>query len=116
MRTQTSEQCRQLGKELEHLVFRPVTGPCGYRQMFPDGQAGKDLALLRHIADSRARPFMDRQAADVAATNENVPGLPLAPAGYEFEQRRLAHAIASHNGDSFAGADRQAEAFDDRRW
>src|SRR5258708_34011410 len=113
MRTQAVEPRRQRGKEFEHLVFRPVTGPCGYGQVFPDGQAGEDLALLRYIADSRARPFMDGEAADVAVANANPTGLPLRPAGYEFEQRRLAHAIASHDRDGFAGADRQAEALND---
>ena len=45
-------------------------GPGSDRQVLLHGETAEHLALLRHVADARARSLVDRQPADVAATDD----------------------------------------------
>src|ERR1043166_8670405 len=69
--------------------------------VFLDGEPGKELAFLRHVADFCIEP------PDFFALIENLTGRRREKSGNEFDQSRLPATAWSDNGHEFAVSDGQ---------
>ena len=74
-------------------------------QVFRHREVGKDVAALRNVADAEAGTDVGRQPVDPPAGEGDCAGPDRQKADDGLQGSRLAHAIASHQGDDFAGAD-----------
>ena len=68
--------------------------------VFADGFGAIEFELLREIAHAES------------ASSRNFPGIGVARAGQNFQQTRLAAAVAADQPDFFAGRDRERDAFE----
>ena len=89
----------------------PASGPLGNRQMLADGQALEHLAFLRNITEAGNGPRVNGDFRNIDAVEADKPAATLRPADNQLEQRALADAVASDDGDGFAGGERKIELF-----
>src|SRR5262249_22736795 len=87
--------------------FAVAAGVGADQDVLADGEVGNDLAALRHISKTTARPPECRLAGDVAVI---IPDGAVGSVGEPhdgLEQRRLAGSVATKDGGDLAG--RQVE-------
>ncbi len=105
-------------KDLDHTiegpaacVVRAVAG--GDLQVFLHAQRREDAAPLRHVGDAALGNGARARAGDVAAVEQDSPGPGPHEAHERADERRLAHAVAAHQTDRFAGQDAEGEPAQD---
>ena len=85
------EQFKQLRRD------RCAAGLSGqaHAQVVFDGEAGKDFAALRHIANARSGALVGFGVGQVLACQAHTAALDGHQAHQAFEQRGFAHAVAA---------------------
>ena len=106
------EPLRQAREQLEHARLRPVTRPRGDLEVLVHRQRGKDLALLRHIAEAGERAGIDRHARDALSGEQDVALMQAGVAHDGGKERGLADAVAPDDADVLAGCERKLDVFE----
>src|SRR5207245_6043472 len=111
------EQRLERREERERLVDRGGAPAAQKRhpQILLDREMGKDLTPLGHVADSRSRPPIGRPGGDVGPVERHAPAARRQEPDRGFEQRGLAHAVASHEADELTGTHVEVDAPEDPR-
>jgi hypothetical protein len=84
-----------------------------HQQILLHGQARKDLASLRHVADAGLDPLVRRGTRQVAAGKLDAAALRRQQTHQRLEQRRLADAVAAENRRHLARLGGEAEVAQD---
>ena len=88
----------QLGHEARDRASPVRPGERAEQNVLADGEVGNDLAALRHIGKSGARPPKRWLGGDIVAAEPNCAGRPIGQAHDGLEQRCLAGAVAAEDG------------------
>ncbi len=108
---QHREELEQLGRQLGRA--RAVGQ--AHRQVLADGEAGEDLAALRHVADAAADPLVRRLVGDVVAVEQHPARAHRHHAHQALQQRRLADAVAAEHDRDLADPRLERDAAQDVR-
>ena len=82
-------------------------------QIFLDGQAGKDSAILGNDGHARTIHGIGRMPGQRLAIQRDGTVCRAQPPGDGFEKRRLPDAVASEQADNLAGICREADTLQD---
>ena len=91
---------------------RSTRRPDAHRQVLAHGEARKDLALLRHVAEAVVGAAVGWRARAIETADQNLAGMALRPSGDQLEQRALADAVAADDRHGLAGRNRQRHVLD----
>src|SRR5262245_96337 len=88
---------------------RPWAGPRDRGEVLLDRERLEDVALLRHPADAGMRALVGPQRRDVAAVDRDAAGDEPGHADDRVDQRGLAHAVASEQGERLPLGERERD-------
>jgi len=94
---------------LDEAHVEEIYGPPAQHEILADGQPGKDLASLWHVADPQARALVRGTARDVAIAERDMAAARRQQPHDRLEQRGLADAVPAHDADHLALAYRDRD-------
>src|SRR5690606_35981682 len=85
-------------------------------EIFFDGESWKDIAGLRHVAETGNRPSSRWKRGDILAVQQNFTAITAGLTCDGSKEAGLADAIAAQHGKSRSWFRSERYVFDDARW